>query len=89
MSKTVLDQIDRRKTPSERKMEDSIPSNHSSRFADSLERAMRDSGMTQTMFGYLHFGDPGFMKRIHEGRRLQRKTIEKIESVLAKGSKGK
>jgi hypothetical protein len=68
---------------------DSTPDNHSIRFADSLERAMRASGMTQTMFGYLHFGDPGFMKRIREGHRLQRKTIAKIESVLVKELKGK
>lgn len=68
---------------------DDTPDNHSSRFVDRIERASANSGMTQTMFGYLHFGDPGFTKRIREGHRLQRKTIEKIESVLAKGLKGK
>ncbi len=70
-------------------MNDTPPDNHSSRFVTDLERAMAASGMSQTRFGYLHFGDPGFMTRVREGHRLQRKTIEKIESVLATELKGK
>ncbi|MCB1470921.1 MAG: hypothetical protein KDK08_28020 [Rhizobiaceae bacterium] len=70
-------------------MNDSIPQNHSSKFVPDLERVLAASGMTQTMFGYMHFGDPGFMARAREGHRFQRKTVEKIESLLASGAKGK
>lgn len=68
-------------------MPNPLPANHSSRFLDRLEKAMSQTGLTQTAFGYLYFGDPGFMRRAREGHLYQRRTVDKIESVLATMSK--
>ena len=70
-------------------MSDHIPENHSSRYLDGLERVLAASGMTQTMFGYINFGDPGFMTRARGDHRFQRKTVEKIKTLLASERKGK
>lgn len=58
------------------------PAVHSSEYLDRLEEALKNSGMTQTRFGYIHFGDPGFFRRLREGHRLKRGTVKKIEEIL-------
>lgn len=48
-----------------------------------VEKAFAASGMTATRFGYLHFGDPGFLKRLRKGGAVHKRTIDKIQNVLA------
>jgi hypothetical protein len=55
---------------------------HSSDYLERLEAALKASGTTQTAFGYMHFGDPGFFTRMRKGVHLRRKMVEKIENVL-------
>lgn len=50
--------------------------------ATRLEEALLLSGMSQTRFSYLHFGDPAFIKKMRAGRRFRRPMAEKIEAVL-------
>jgi hypothetical protein len=47
-----------------------------------LEEALLLSGVSQTRFGYSHFGDPAFFKKMREGRKFRRPMIVKIENVL-------
>lgn len=58
-------------------------------YVDAMDAALRRSGMTQTKFGYLHFGDPGFFTRLRKGHALHGKTVERIENVLAEYEIGK
>lgn len=47
-----------------------------------LESVLRLSGMSQTKFGYEHFGDPTFMSKLRKGRQLYKlrgKALELIE----------
>lgn len=60
-----------------------IPANHSSNYIARLEAALEQSGQTQTMFGYLKFSDPGFVKRARDGTIFRKKTIEKLNAVFA------
>lgn len=46
-----------------------------------LEAALCLSGMSQTRFGYIHFGDPTFFAKLRAGRRLY-KLRAKAEAVL-------
>ena len=50
--------------------------------APRLEEALLRSGMSQTKFGYVHFGDPAFMKKMRDGRNFRRPMIAKIEKLL-------
>lgn len=50
--------------------------------APRIEEAMIMLGMTQTAFGYKHFGDPAFIKKMREGRHFRRKMVAKIEEML-------
>lgn len=61
---------------------DDLPENHSHRYLPAVEEALLRSGMTQTRFGYIHFGDPAFVKRMRDGHHLRKKTIERIHRVL-------
>ena len=47
-----------------------------------LEEALLLSGDSQTRFGYVHFSDPAFFKKMREGRRFRKPMILKIEKVL-------
>lgn len=47
-----------------------------------LEEALLLSGSSQTRFGYIHFSDPAFFKKMREGRQFRRPMITKIENVL-------
>lgn len=47
-----------------------------------LEEALLLSGMSQTKFGYTHFGDPAFVKKMREGRQFRQPMIVKIEALL-------
>lgn len=47
-----------------------------------LEAALSLSGMSQTRFGYLHFGDPTLFAKLREGRKLY-KLRQKAEDVIA------
>lgn len=49
--------------------------------APKLEAALSLSGMSQTRFGYIHFGDPTFFAKLRAGRRLY-KLRAKAEAVL-------
>jgi hypothetical protein len=51
--------------------------------APRIEEALLLSGDSQSRFGYVHFGDPAFIKKMREGRRFTRKMVAKIEDVLA------
>ena len=50
--------------------------------APRLEEAFLLSGMSQTAFGYVHFGDPAFVKKMREGRQFRRAMPAKIEALL-------
>lgn len=50
--------------------------------APRVEEALMLSKMSQTQFGYVHFGDPAFIKKMREGRRFRPSTAGKIEAVL-------
>lgn len=50
--------------------------------APRIEEALLTSSVSQTAFGYIHFGDPAFIKKMREGRKFRRAMIEKIETVL-------
>lgn len=50
--------------------------------AGRLEEALLLSGMSQTKFCYLHFGDPAFMTKLRKGRQVRATTREKIEALL-------
>lgn len=50
--------------------------------APRLEEALLLSGMSQTAFGYVNFGDPAFVKKMREGRKFRRAMTEKIEALL-------
>lgn len=67
----------------------SDPTPTSAAYVKRLEQALTQSGMSQTKFGYLHFGDPGFLARMRKGVRLQKRTIVRIENVLDMFSRGK
>jgi transcriptional regulator with XRE-family HTH domain len=56
---------------------------HGHDYVERVERARQRSGMTQSQFGYVHFGDPGVLARLREGKRLYQPTVDKIERVLA------
>ncbi|MBB3980123.1 hypothetical protein GGQ64_005370 [Rhizobium azooxidifex] len=49
--------------------------------APKLEAALSLSGMSQTRFGYIHFGDPTFFTKLRAGRRLY-KLRAKAEEIL-------
>ena len=51
--------------------------------APRIEEALLLSGDSQSRFGYLHFGDPAFVKKMREGRRFTRKMVTKIEALLS------
>lgn len=48
-----------------------------------IEEALIVSGLSATRFGYLHFGDPAFIKKMREGRQFRTRVAERIEDVLA------
>jgi len=50
--------------------------------ASRLEEALLLSDMSQTKFGYVHFGDPAFFLKMRRGRKFNRATIAKIEAIL-------
>lgn len=50
--------------------------------APRIEEALLMSEMSQTRFGYVHFGDPAFIKKMREGRGFRRPMITKIEALL-------
>lgn len=50
--------------------------------ASRLEEALMISGESQTRFGYLHFGDPAFFKKMRAGRSFRPRTQARIEDVL-------
>lgn len=50
--------------------------------APRIEEALMLSGHSQTRFGYVHFGDPAFIKKMREGRKFRRPMVEKIEALL-------
>lgn len=50
--------------------------------APRIEEALILLGMSQSRFGYVHFGDPAFIKKMREGRQFRRSMIDKIENVL-------
>lgn len=50
--------------------------------APRLEEALLLSGMSQTAFGYVNFGDPAFVKKMREGRKFRRAMTAKIEALL-------
>lgn len=47
-----------------------------------IEECLLLTGMSASRFGYLHFGDPAFVKKAREGRTFRAKTRDKIEAVL-------
>ncbi len=50
--------------------------------APRLEEALLCSGLSQTAFGYINFGDPAFFTKMRRGRIFRRPMIAKIEKVL-------
>lgn len=40
------------------------------------------AGESQSRFGYVHFGDPAFFKKMREGRQFRARMIDRIEKVL-------
>lgn len=50
--------------------------------APRLEEALLLSGLSQTRFGYVHFGDPAFFKKMRDGRIFRRPMIARIEKLL-------
>jgi len=50
--------------------------------APRIEEALILAGMSQSQFGYVHFGDPAFIKKMREGRQFRRTMTLKIESIL-------
>lgn len=50
--------------------------------APRIEEALILSGISQTKFGYVHFGDPAFIKKMREGRNFRRPMIVRIENLL-------
>lgn len=52
--------------------------------APRIEEALLLSGMSQTKFGYTHFGDPAFIKKMREGRHFRRPMVKKVEELLTK-----
>lgn len=58
------------------------PSNHSSNFVPRLLEALEASGKTRTHFGYVHFGDPAFLKRAEAGVNFHKSTIAKMDAVF-------
>lgn len=58
------------------------PTRNNDPLAPRIEEALLLSGMSQTRFGYVHFGDPAFVKKMREGRQFRRPMIAKIESLL-------
>lgn len=51
--------------------------------APRVEEALIVSGLSATRFGYTHFGDPAFIKKMREGRKFRTRVAERIEDVLA------
>ena len=47
-----------------------------------LEEALILSGKNKSAFGYIHFGDPAFVKKMREGRNFRPAMATKIETVL-------
>ena len=50
--------------------------------APRMEEALILSGKAASAFGYIHFGDPAFVKKMRDGRKFRAKTAAKIEEVL-------
>lgn len=50
--------------------------------APRIEEALLLSGMSQTRFGYVEFGDPAFIKKMREGRHFRRAMVDRIEAML-------
>jgi len=47
-----------------------------------IEEYLLQTGMSASRFGYVHFGDPAFIKKAREGRTFRAKTRDRIEAVL-------
>ena len=50
--------------------------------APRIEEALLLSDMSQTKFGYVHFGDPAFVKKMREGRQFRAPMTAKIKTIL-------
>jgi len=50
--------------------------------APRIEEFLLLSGMSQSHFGYVHFGDPAFILKMRQGRQFRRKMVDRIEKVL-------
>ena len=47
-----------------------------------VEEHLLLSGMSQSKFGYVHFGDPAFIKKMREGRHFRQPMRDRLEAIL-------
>jgi hypothetical protein len=52
-----------------------------------IDRYLKRSKMTVTAFGYLACGDPGFVRKVREGRVPRDKTVGKIRKFIERKDK--
>lgn len=52
-----------------------------------VERHIAREEISATRFGYLCCGDPGFVRKLREGRDFKVATLEKVESYLRRPKK--
>ncbi len=59
------------------------------KFLVSVEKFLDKSEISATRFGYLSCGDPGFVRKLRDGRDFRASTFEKVTAYMVRRGKVK